>query len=216
MRALALDISTHAGFAVLEKSDGGPVGLLARGNVIVDLSVSDLLKTTGYPGAYLEMTWGMAKKFTDLVVAHVPDVVVIEEINLGRSRYTQRQLDWLHCAFCRQHQSTQYPTKTPPIVYVSSSAWRNNLGLVLTKADRSNNTRLSKAKRNAKQLGGSVDKSALGIKGKITAKHLSVRHANSVFGLDLIQKDNDIADAVCLGLAFFGGAKQCDGRNDRG
>jgi hypothetical protein len=49
------------------------------------------------------------------------------------------------------------------------------------------------------------------VKGKVTTKHLAVRLVNSVYGLGLKQKDNNDADAICLGLAFFAGAQPCDG-----
>ena len=61
----------------------------------------------------------------------------------------------------------------------------------------------------AKKTG--VNKKDLGIKGKVTKKHLAVRRANDLFNLTLIQKDNDVADSLLLGTAYFLGAEVCDG-----
>jgi hypothetical protein len=52
----------------------------------------------------------------------------------------------------------------------------------------------------------------LGIKGKVTKKHLSVRWVNETFGFNMKVKDNDICDAVCLGSAYIKGCKVCDGK----
>lgn len=47
-----------------------------------------------------------------------------------------------------------------------------------------------------------------GVVGKITNKHVSIRVANELFGLRLIQQDNDIADAILLGVAFWNMSKK--------
>lgn len=41
------------------------------------------------------------------------------------------------------------------------------------------------------------------VKGRLTAKHLSVRMANKIFDLELILKDNDIADSILLGHSYL-------------
>ena len=56
-------------------------------------------------------------------------------------------------------------------------------------------------KKNNKQRIGS----------KVTLKHVAVRKANQFFQLELKQKDNDIADAILLGVAFLQGAQVSDG-----
>lgn len=39
--------------------------------------------------------------------------------------------------------------------------------------------------------------------GKVDFKALSVELVNNHFNLSFKKKDNDIADSICLGLAFF-------------
>ncbi len=41
------------------------------------------------------------------------------------------------------------------------------------------------------------------VKGKIDAKTLSVNYVNEYFNLNFKKKDNDVADSICLGLAFI-------------
>jgi Holliday junction resolvasome RuvABC endonuclease subunit len=41
------------------------------------------------------------------------------------------------------------------------------------------------------------------VKGKINSKTLSVNYVNEYFNLKFKKKDNDIADSICLGLAFI-------------
>ncbi|MDE2425744.1 MAG: hypothetical protein KGO96_07540 [Elusimicrobia bacterium] len=89
---------------------------------------------------------------------------------------------------------------------VSSSDWRKTLELRLSKDDKKNNKKVNEAKRSNKS------KKELGLKGKITWKHLSVRMVNELFGLNLRQKENDQSDAILLGLAYIKGAKICEGK----
>jgi len=90
-----------------------------------------------------------------------------------------------------------------PMEYVSSGDWRKNQGLKMSKEDQKRNAKLSKAKREAAAAGVKLDKKALGIRGKKTKKHVAIDHANAVYQLELKAKDDDIADAICVGLAYF-------------
>jgi hypothetical protein len=57
-----------------------------------------------------------------------------------------------------------------------------------------------------------VDKKSLGIKGEVTPKHLAVAFVNENYGLNFIVKDNDIADAICMGTSYLKGVKLCNGK----
>jgi Holliday junction resolvasome RuvABC endonuclease subunit len=81
----------------------------------------------------------------------------------------------------------------------------------MTKADKSANTKLSQAKSNAKHTGKKLDKVSLGIKGKITKKHLAIRWVNETYNLNLAMKDNDAADAIALASSYLLNAPICDG-----
>lgn len=204
MRVLALDISSKTGWALLEGEAGkaNPV-IVDRG--LVELG-APIVAFGEYPSCYLLAAEAQAANLAQLSARFDPDMVVIEETNLGKSRYVQKFLEFLHCTTLRELRNVkQIP------VYISSSNWRSALGLQMSKEDKKNNGKLSKAKRIAAQEGKKLDKAGLGIKGRIGKKHLSVRYVNAHFGLNLKMKDNDVADAICLGTAYLVGANLCDG-----
>lgn len=211
-RVLALDISTSSGFAVLDKSQDGVITLHDYGAIQLEKPVVELLPEEGYPWAYLTATWRMARQLVELTIAHQPTDVVIEHPNLGRNRLSQRILEWIHFSYCYMHRDVAPAT---PIYYIDSSAWRMALKLTLTKADKAQNSRLSRAKRQSKTLGKKLDKKKLGIAGKITQKHVAIRYVNARWGLDLGATSDDAADAICQAEAFLVGAPLCTGRNER-
>lgn len=209
-RVLALDLSTHCGWASLEGEAGAGVvpALLARGRV-------DLVRVKGeaYPWNYVHDVERQANNLALLVGEQRPDEVVIEETNGGgrAGRYTQKLLEMLHLALLQQIGRV-FPGL--PVVYVSSSDWRSACQVTLTKEERKKNAALSKAKRvGADAL--KVAKKALGVKGRTTKKHAAVRWANATFGLALLQGDNDTAEAIALGTARFRGAPICTGGEHR-
>jgi hypothetical protein len=202
MKVLALDLSSKAGWAVLNDSKLEAHGLIQLGKTILSFDK--------YPWAY----YLAAQEQADAVCAKVkevqPDVVVVEETNLGRNRYSQKFLEFLHCMVLDRYplNASGEPIR---IVYISSGVWRKTIGMEMSAEDRRNNSKLSRAKSYAKHTGQKLDKGALGIKGRINKKHLAVRYVNANYGLNLKMKDNDIADAICLGTAFLMGASTCDG-----
>lgn len=163
-----------------------------------------------YPWSLLRAARSIVGGLMSIVEKQRPDVVVIEETNLGSNRYSQKLLEYTHALFLSELEN-RVNEHGVQVVYLDTSAWRHALGLRLDKDQRKSNAKLSKAKKEAEQLGGKVDKKALGIKGKITWKHLSVAHASNQFQLNLKQKDNDIADAINLAWAFIKNAPHCDG-----
>lgn len=205
-RVLALDISTKTGWALFE--DGK----------LLDFGLTRILKKIDeygeYPWSYRNMAVFLTSLLIQKIVDTYPDVIVIEETNGSKSRYTQKALEFLHCELlCGIDMvKSAYPgiAGFNSVKYVNSSEWRKVLGLALSKEQKKANAKLSKAAREAN--GQKIDKAALGIKGKITKKHLSVAYANATYNLTLKIKDNDIADAICLGTAFIKGAAVCDGK----
>jgi Holliday junction resolvasome RuvABC endonuclease subunit len=208
-RVLALDISTKAGYAVVFNAAGPgetPAPSLEKhGRLELEAPVLSFGSKV-YPWNYLRACSQMALRLFALIRDETPDVIVIEETNLGKSRYAQKILEWIHCALLISLENNSYP-----IVYLSSSSWRQALGLTLTKEDKKNNAKLSKAKRQAATTGGKLDKKALGIRGKVNKKHVALRYVNETYGLKLKVKDNDSADAICLATAYFKNAERCDG-----
>lgn len=127
-----------------------------------------------------------------LIAEHSPEVVYIEQTNLGKSRWEQKQLEFIHFAVI-----SLLLERDVRFVYTDTSEWRGALELRLTVADKSNNKLVKQCQKDG------TAKKDLGVKGKVTWKHLSVRYANEKYALQLLQKDNDIADAICILTASF-------------
>ena len=211
MRVLALDLSTHTGFAILEGEMGTKPKRLVSGTIDLD---KPLFAFGSYPHNYRKAAAHMARQIYATAIIDdraPPDAIVVEEINSGRSRYVQKMLENIHTAVLVHFDAVLPRTK---IVYLNSDGadgWRTNIGLTMSKEQKKANAKLSKAKRAASDSGTRLDKKRLGIKGKVTKKHLAVIRANVDFGLGLKQKDNNEADALLLGLAFFNNATPCTG-----
>lgn len=200
---LALDISTKTGWAYF--LDGK---LVKYGLIRLPKKVEEYGE---YPWSYVNATQELVGRLSEeLVCPYFPKEIVVEETNgCSKARYSQKVLEFLHCQFLSRFCNLQ---KCCPIKYINSSEWRKVLGLAMSKEQKKNNAKLNKAKRQAEKLGSTVNKAALGIRGKITKKHLSVTYANATYNLNLKVKDNDIADAICLGTAYLRGARICDGK----
>lgn len=179
MRALGLDLSTKPGLAAVDfPDDSGP-------GRILELETGELERRPDYPYGYVAMAEAVADLVDDWVQRHRPDLIVIEETNMGRARFTQKQLEFIHFAVLKRLEGQN-------ILYLDTSAWRAALGLRLSKEERAQN----RAVKQAKAVGEKPQ-----VRGKITVKHLAVSWANATFGLALKQKDNDKADALALVVA---------------
>lgn len=201
MRILALDISTKTGWSVFETDK------LQNSGVFPQVSIEDF-NVNDYPNKSSKYPWNMLKA-ASMVVNEIqnmlnqtrPDVLVVENTVKGRNRHTQRMLEFIHhelLTMLKEYREN-YNLK---FVYMDPSEWRHILGMQLSKNESKNNAKLSKAKKKAKEDGVKLDRKALGIRGRITKKHLSIRKVEELFGLKFKQKDNDRADAILLGAAF--------------
>src|ERR1039457_1329165 len=206
MKVLALDVSTKTGWAVFDNSDGMPlIEQLTEYGLIKN--PKGVLEYGKYPWCYLTAAVTMALQLVALAKEKKPDVIVIEETNKSRNRYSQKVLEYIHCSFLDRWTDTSVP-----VCYVNSSEWRKRLGLVMSKNDKVSNKKLKTAKKLSEATGKKLSKKELGIKGAITKKHLAVRYVNETFNLKLKIGENDIADAICLGNAYIVGAQICDGK----
>jgi hypothetical protein len=200
MRILALDISTKTGYAVFEDGELKRHGLIQLEKKILEYGK--------YPDCYLKATSDQADRLVALVELEQPDIVVVEETNKARAPYTQKCLEFIHCVFLFQMKNRGLLER---VRHIKAGVWRQKLGLVLTKEDKKANTKLAKAKKKAEQTGQKLDRTALGIRGRINKKHVAVRYVNEHYNLNFKVKDNDKADAICLGAAYLEGAEVCDG-----
>ena len=181
VRILSLDISSKTGWAVHEDLNLMNYGVIRV--EIKDFNVNkDPNKHESYPYNLLDASNEMARLLAKLIADINPDEIVIENTVKGRNRHTQRLLEWLHKAMIEEIRGLNRR-----FYYLDPSEWRRILEIRLSNQDKKNNRLVSSGKK----------------RGRITKKHLSVRAANDLYGLKLKIKDNDIADAICLGRAFF-------------
>jgi hypothetical protein len=162
-----------------------------------------------YPWSYFKVIDDhITQNVMNKVIDSNPDIIVIEETNKGKNRYSQKKLEWLHHELLRQIGTYKCPTIN--VVYLDTSAWRSTLGIWMNKDQKKQNAKLSKAKSEGTEALKAM-KQKLGVRGRVNKKHVAINHVNATFNLNLRVKDNDAADAICLGLAYFKGATPSNG-----
>jgi hypothetical protein len=194
MKVLGLDLSMHTGFALFIDGKLDEFGTLEAQKTFDQYD--------NYPFNYVNFSRDFTRYLIEcLVIRLKPDVIVLEQTVLGRARFSQKKLEFLHCMLLDQLKDLR-----PQVIYVDVSAWRKQLELKATKEDLKNNRKVCEAKRKG------IKKSELGLTGKITPKHRSVKRVNEKYGLDLKIGQNDTADAINLTEAYLGGARICNGK----
>lgn len=205
MRILCIDLSLHCGYAVLESETQNPSKLITYGTIHYEgTSIKDY---DNYPWSYINVIQSHISNVMWKVREHCPDIIVIEETNRGKARYTQKVLEFLHYEFLH---SVRKERPDLSVVYLDTSHWRSVLGIWMNKDQKKQNAKLSAAKRQG-PIALKAMKQQLGVKGRVNKKHVAIAHVNQVFGLSLKVKENDAADAICLGLAYLKGAKPSNG-----
>lgn len=161
------------------------------------------------PPPYPQDVAALGRKIADAAVTLCrrlqPTQIAVEDTNPGRAgRRSQKVLEFAHAYFVEAAVEAGWGDR---LRYISTAEWRRVLGVGLTKEDRDQNRKLSKL-RSTSRVAGEVDQAALrkkkkeaGIAGRVTPKHAAVRFVNERLGLSLTSTQDDVADAVCLGLA---------------
>lgn len=186
MKVMSLDLSSKSGWAILNDGKLEDRGLIRVS--IRDFSVMNHPEQSPeYPKNILDAANEMGSLIEQLIKDKKPDHVVLENTCKGRNRSTQRILEWIHKAVLDRFILNGWE-----INYLDVSEWRRILNIRMSKEDKKNNYNINKGK-----------KKTLGLKGKVTSKHLSVRFVNEQHNLDLLVSENDQADAICLGMAFI-------------
>lgn len=202
---IALDLSTKAGICLISNINGNLEFQAMRISAPVEeyadakYPLNMYLRAEHIATEIYELTY--ANGLTDLNCK-----LVIEETNGSKSRYAQKMLEFIHCKVIDKFFQSNIP-----IIYINSSDWRRVLGLQLTKEQKKQNAFLSKKLRDGKT------KKEIGIKGKITKKHLALNFVNGIFKENFKVKDNDVAEAICLGIAYHKditkyGLEYCNGK----
>lgn len=182
MRLLALDLSTKTGWAILEDAR-----LIAYDTIIYD---DFNLKPLPPPFDTIQKADAIAKEIVQVCFAFQPDCIVIEQTNLGRQRYSQKMLEHIHCVTLIFLVNNRFKN----IEYMDSSEWRTLEAVKLSEDDKKHNKELRRTKQ----------------RGKINLKHKTLELVNKIFDLELKMKNNDAADAMALGLAWFKKNHQID------
>lgn len=195
MALLSLDISSKTGWALFNDTTKK---LANYGSLVLPQKINKYGK---HPWGTFLAAKGLAQLIEGVVDLYSVDKIVIEETNGARARFTQKFLEYCHFAVLDILLDKE-------VFYINTSEWRKISGVRLDKEQKKQNAKLSKSKR----LNPKVDKKTLGISGKTTLKHVAVKRAKELYGVELKQKENDIADAILLGHAFLNGAAICTGK----
>jgi len=181
---LALDLSTHIGWAYIAQGR-----LVSSGELHVPSPKTDKKNPQndpGYPETFNACALHAASLIEGLLEKLPPltNVVIENTVSGSKSRHDQRILEWIHL---RVFEVVKQKVGLDRVKYMDPSEWRSAIAMRMTKEDKKKNQDVKAGKA----------------KGKITSKHLSVRYANENFGLKLLQKENNQADAICLGMGFW-------------
>lgn len=180
MKTLAIDLSTKSGWSSFVDGVYKESGALDK-VYVEDFNVNDEPgKSPLFPFNVINATQTVARMVVNLVGQHQPDIVLIEQTTMGKNRFTQKLLEWLHYAVLEQLRGRA------PIVYIDVSEWRKIVEMRLSTEQKKNNREVSSGRK----------------RGKITKKHLAVNMVNEKYGLGLKLKDNDQADAILMNLAY--------------
>lgn len=196
MKILALDLSTSVGWAFFDKRKLEDYDFF---KIDVVEWKSDIRSYKDYPGTYpqnfIEAAEEIAEKLVRLDLHFGPDLILIEETNQSRQRFSNKILEFIHFA-----ANKALPKEK--VNYITQMCWRASVGAYATKEDKKLNAKISRLKKKMKERG---EKGPIKIDGKVvgrrTTKHHSIRVVKEEFGIDLMMKENDVADAICIGLA---------------
>lgn len=192
---LGLDLSTTStGFALL---DIDTKNLIKYGFILPKVKGISKLK---YPRAAMARIIDLAEKISELVKQYNPNQLIIEEVNRGKNRISQKSLDALH--FFVLHYIDQHsPHLIDQLFYYDSDGkvgWRKHLKLTLSEEDKAHNAHIKTFKSSRK-----VGKK----KPKITKKHLAMRYVQSVYNLNLDIDEKveyeDINDAIAMTNSYL-------------
>lgn len=200
---LALDLSSRIGYCYFHVEDFS-IKSLRYGKLdfktLTPFSMKyDKSGVENHPYDYLNFTNILTEQFNQSVLQQeMPDIIIIEQTNKGRNRWTQKLLEWEHYSICSLLVAQGFKDG---IKYIDTSKWRSILNIKLSLEQKRTNRKIKKEKTALVEAGESIG----GMKGKTNTKHLALTFVNEKFKLNppLKMKDNDIADAICVGYAYL-------------
>lgn len=193
-KVLSLDISTKTGWSFIISKEDGMV-LEAYG------TMPPIEEPVGaYPANYIDWAYLCYSRIEDLIEAHQPEVLVIEETSKGsKNSFSQKILEFIHFLMAKYIKETGIR-----VVYMMTEQWRRELGCVMTKEEKLKNKAVREyKKKNATKIAYNEDGKRIGLTGR---KHVNIRRANEIFKdflpVPLKKKDEDQADALGLAAAY--------------
>lgn len=179
MKLLTIDYSTTStGYAIFEDSKLVSYGKI-KNKAFGKIKNSNLKTITRLKY--------MAEEICKIIPTNL-DMILIEEVNRGISRIGQKTLSAGHYFLLEAiHIGPNLLNKVEYIDSDGRDGWRPELGLRLTEKDKKFNRKKSTPKKD-----------------RITKKHLICRYISFSLELSLNPKDdNDIADAIGIGLGYL-------------
>lgn len=191
-RILTLDISTKTGYSLLVSNSDGSFLLEDYGQI----PKIECPEGPRYPESYVEWAQLVYTEIENLLDKYAPDVLAIEETTAGsKSSHSQKILEWIHHNVAKLIKETGIKC-----CYLLTGEWRREVGSYMNDKEKKRNKEVRKYKeKNGTKLARDINNKVM---GTVTRKHVSVRRANEVFGLNLTIGENDTADALLIGYSY--------------
>lgn len=192
MIIIGLDISSKTGYCVAD--------LDKKSNLLKRIDSGTLPKTSlpdePYPKSYLTWATINASQIIYKIEESKAKIIVIEETSKGsKNAMSQKILEFTHFLV-----ASYLVEKNLEVHYLLTGEWRVLTGCVMTNEEKKRNKKV----RTSHNIGIKVVKDEKGKRiGKITKKHVNIRRANEIWGLDLTKKNEDEADALLLVSAYL-------------
>lgn len=192
MLILGIDLSSKTGWSVA-KVDGGEFSLLSYG-LLKKSSETDF--EDGFPKNYLDWANHIFTLIKGKIDETKADIIVIEQTVAGsKNVFGQKLLEWTH-----KMLAEYLIEKNLKHHYFLTGEWRVLVGCVMTKEEKKRNLAVRKQKKAGIKVAKGDDGKRI---GKIGKKHVNVRRANELCGLNLILAQEDQADAILLSRAYY-------------
>jgi len=203
---LSLDLSTKTGYAVVEYDSSGVKDIIDKG------ALEQIPCPPGYSYPLNYVMWA------NICYGYISEILnkyqgrgiylAIEETAKGaRDNMAQKILEFIHfkvAEYIDPFIDIGSFVKERPFKdhrYFMTEEWRRITGCQQNAEEKRHNAKRSRRK---KKQGKSLVRDEDGkIMGRVTKKHVNVRRANEVFGLELILKQEDIADALLINYAYY-------------
>jgi len=190
---LSLDLSTNStGWAIFDIKSKR---LLKYG--VIKPKVPGISKMQ-YPEAALYKILDISIMVGDLIDTFQPDIIIVEEINRGINRISQKSLDALHFFVFDQIRIRSQELLKSLILVDSNGAkgWRNALGLKLSEEDKEYNKEARKYNKNNKLKKPLID-------WKVLAQWYVNDRYNTSFDVVENTSDSDVCDAIAMASSFL-------------